>query len=121
MYGEFFRELLQNNSGSIKVSYSGSEADTYDVSIPLSEKDNPLYSTPYKNTREVLEAAINDKTLIIRMENAEGDKVVNKEQTCIVNDKIRDIRSKFQDWIIADRTRAQEIQRSITADTTEPW
>ncbi|HQJ89161.1 MAG TPA: hypothetical protein PLB70_00940, partial [Paludibacteraceae bacterium] len=28
MYGEFFRELLQNNSGSIKVSYSGSEADT---------------------------------------------------------------------------------------------
>ncbi|HQJ89162.1 MAG TPA: JAB domain-containing protein, partial [Paludibacteraceae bacterium] len=76
-----------------------------------SEEDKPLYSTPYKNTREVLEAAINDKTLIIRMENAEGDKVVNKEQTCIVNDKIRDIRSKFQDWIIADRTRAQEIQK----------
>lgn len=69
------------------------------------------YQTKEKSIKDIFDAAINDKQLVVY--NKIDDKVtVDVDKTKDANDKVSDLRRDFTDWSIVDPKRADLIQRT---------
>ena len=116
IYSDFLKEMFGiANWRDIKsgVAYSP-EADVFTVNINSGELGgrSEEWKTERRSASEVFEAALKDKTLTVWDTVKDGNsetKVVNKEQTELVNGKIQDLRMAFEDWLPRDNERVQKL------------
>lgn len=96
------------------IAYSP-EADTYTVNIVSTELSGKAaeWKTERRSAGDVFEAALKDKTLTVYdtyKDNGQEVTVLNKEQTELVNNKIQDLRTAFEDWLPRDPERVKQLQ-----------
>ena len=115
IYSDFLKEMfgIANWRDKSGVAYSP-EADVFTVNINSGELGGRAeeWKTERRSASEVFEAALKDKTLTVldTVKNGNSEtKVVNKEQTELVNGKIQDLRMAFEDWLPRDNERVQKL------------
>ena len=115
IYSDFLKEMfgIANWRAKSGVAYSP-EADVFTVNINSGELGgrSEEWKTERRSASEVFEAALKDKTLTVWDTVKDGNsetKVVNKEQTELVNGKIQDLRMAFEDWLPRDNERVQKL------------
>lgn len=120
VYNDFLYETYgisrptQWNRVKSGIAYSP-EADTYTVNIVSTELSGKAaeWKTERRSAGDVFEAALKDKTLTVYdtyKDNGQEVTVLNKEQTELVNNKIQDLRTAFEDWLPRDPERVKQLQ-----------
>lgn len=66
------------------------------------------WGTPRRSPYEILEAALNNRTFVIR-DTVDEKQVVNPEASAAANDKARQLREAFKRWVWTDSERAGRL------------
>lgn len=87
------------------------EIDSYEINIDSKELGGAAdeWETPRKSAKEILKAALEDKTLVIKMRGDED--VVDEEQTELANQKIEELREKFEQWLPSNPDRVERLEQ----------
>ena len=90
------------------------ELDSFQITIDPKELGGSAddWSTAKKSAKEILQAALEDKTVVIKNRDSEGNETVDEEQTELANQKIADLRDKFEEWLPGDPNRVELIERA---------
>ena len=111
-YIERFIDENFQPAGSPTVNHS-TETGEWEVKRPADANDNPAtmaWGTKEKNAYELLEAALNFKTPVVRVPTDDPKKtVVDREKTIAAQMKQQEIKDAFQTWLIKDPQRVQFI------------
>ena len=111
-YIERFIDENFQPAGSPTVNHS-TETGAWEVKRPADANDNPAtmaWGTKEKNAYELLEAALNFKTPVVRVPTDDPKKtVVDREKTIAAQMKQQEIKDAFQTWLIKDPQRVQFI------------
>ena len=67
------------------------------------------YGTSYKNAIELLEAALNHRSVKVFKKEEDGTSIPLPEETMLANQKMDAIRSKFTEWIFQDEARKNRL------------
>ena len=105
--GEMVEEL---KSGVVYVP----EMDTYIVNIEPKELGGEAtdWETGARSAKQVLEAALSDKTLTVSKTDSKGNKFLDEEATELVNQKVQDMRERFEQWLSTDDARMEAISEA---------
>lgn len=118
----FASELLDVKHGAFEITrnpatgdwhagYNGERGRSLILQSQLAQK----WGTKRKDFRELLDAALNSRTVIVKDEVSDGSggtkEVVNKDETDAAQGKIQDIKDAFRDWIWKDDTRRERLAR----------
>lgn len=92
------------------------EVDQYVVNVAKNELggEADAWRTSRRSASEVFTAALQDKSLSVFDTIKEGGKetkVLNKEETELLNNKIQDLRTTFEDWIGQNPEREEMLMR----------
>lgn len=92
------------------------EVDQYVVNVAKNELggEADAWRTSRRGASEVFTAALQDKSLSVFDTIKEGGKetkVLNKEETELLNNKIQDLRTAFEDWIGQNPEREEMLMR----------
>ena len=92
------------------------EVDQYVVNVAKNELggEADAWRTSRRSASEVFTAALQDKSLSVFDTIKEGGKetkVLNKEETELLNNKIQDLRTAFEDWIGQNPEREEMLMR----------
>lgn len=92
------------------------EVDQYVVNVAKNELggEADAWRTSRRSASEVFTAALQDKSLSVFDTIKEGGKetkVLNKEETELLNNKIQDLRTAFEDWIGQNPEREEILMR----------
>ena len=60
---------------------------------------------------DVLDAALNDRPIKLYDRDADGNSYLDKEASDAANEKVREVRDKFADWLWTDDERAKRLHR----------
>ena len=112
MFGIRKNEWKGNKSG---VEYMP-EVDQYVVNVANNELggEADAWRTSRRAASEVFTAALQDKSLSVYdtiKENGKEIKVLNKEETELLNNKIQDLRTAFEDWLSQNPEREEMLMR----------
>ena len=114
VYTKFMHDLLGIDSYGAKsgITYMP-EADQFQVYISASEPSGKVkdYQTPHRDATALFEAALKNNKVKITMTDSDGKEVFLEEETNSANDKIQDIREKFEDWLSQDSARVQQLEQ----------
>ena len=114
IYTDFLCDLLgisgYNPKSNIKYM---PEADQFQVYVSASEPSGKVkdYQTPHRDVTALLEAALKNDKVKITTTDRDGRVIFLEDETNSANDKIQDIREKFEDWLSKDRNRVQELEQ----------
>ena len=88
------------------------ETDSFEINIEKKELGGAAsdWETPKKSAKEILQAALEDKTLVITYKDKDGITHVDEEQTELANQKIADLRERFEAWLPSDPERADLLE-----------
>lgn len=105
--GEMVEEL---KSGVVYVP----EMDTYIVNIEPKGLGGEAtdWETGARSAKQVLEAALSDKTLTVSKTDSKGNKFLDEEATELVNQKVQDMRERFEQWLSTDDARMEAISEA---------
>lgn len=92
------------------------EVDQYVLNINKSDLGGQAdaWRTDRRSASEIFMAALQDKTLTAYDSIERGDKTqkaVNKDETKLLNDKVQELRTAFEDWIGQDPERQDKLMR----------
>ena len=89
------------------------ETDSFEINIEKKELGGEAsdWETPKKSAKEILQAALEDKTLVITYKDKEGNTHVDDEQTELANQKIADLRERFETWLPSDPARVDLMEQ----------
>lgn len=110
MFG--IRDVYNTKSG---IAYSP-EADTFTVVIDSKEIGGKAaqWATNRKSVREIFNAALTDETLFVYDVVKDGfneKTVINNQETEAANDKVKELREAFEDWLPKDSNRVSELTK----------
>jgi len=116
IYNQFLQDVLgvYSYSKNTGVTYAR-DIDTYTVLIDKSELGGAAerWGTDRKSPAEIFEAALKDQTLSVydNVKNADGTikRVFNLAASEEANEKVRDLREEFQNWLPRDIKRVEEL------------
>lgn len=114
IYTDFLCDLLGISEANPKSSIKYMpEADQFQVYVSALEPSGKAkdYQTPHRDVTALLEAALKNNKVKITTTDRDGNEVFLEEETNSANDKIQDIREKFEDWLSKDRDRVQELEK----------
>lgn len=115
MYEQFGIPKYIHRSNKSGVEYLP-EVDQYVVNVEKKELggEADAWRTSRRSASEVFTAALQDKSLSVFDTIKEGGKetkVLNKEETELLNNKIQDLRTAFEDWIGQNPEREEMLMR----------
>lgn len=89
------------------------ETDSFEINIEKKELGGEAsdWETPKKSAKEILQAALEDKTLVITYKDKDGNAHVDDEQTELANQKIADLRERFETWLPSDPARVDLMEQ----------
>lgn len=89
------------------------ETDSFEINIEKKELGGEAsdWETPKKSAKEILQAALEDKTLVITYKDKDGNSHVDDEQTELANQKIADLRERFETWLPSDPARVDLMEQ----------
>lgn len=89
------------------------ETDSFEIHIEKKELGGEAsdWETPKKSAKEILQAALEDKTLVITYKDKDGNTHVDDEQTELANQKIADLRERFETWLPSDPARVDLMEQ----------
>lgn len=93
------------------------ESDTFEINIvdkELGGKAND-WQTDDKSCKEILKAALEDKVIVIKRRDRDGKEWTDEAATELANNKVAELREKFEQWLPADDARAKEIADAYNA------
>lgn len=90
------------------------DVDSFEINIEKKELGGQAsdWETPRKSVKEILQAALEDKTLIIKDKDKDGNEWVNEEQTELANQKVQDLRERFEQWLPSDPQRVEQLEQA---------
>ncbi|MDE6536773.1 MAG: N-6 DNA methylase [Muribaculaceae bacterium] len=90
------------------------ETDSFEINIEKKELGGAAqdWETPRKSAKEILQAALEDKTLLIKRKDKEGNEHIDEEQTELANQKIADLRERFESWLPSDPERVDMLEQT---------
>lgn len=116
IYNQFLQDVLgvYSYSKNTGVTYAR-DIDTYTVLIDKSELGGAAerWGTDRKSPAEIFEAALKDQTLSVydNVKDPDGTikRVFNLAASEEANEKVRDLREEFQNWLPRDIKRVEEL------------
>ena len=121
---EVYTDFMYEQFGIPKYIHRGNksgveylpEVDQYVVNVEKKELggEADAWRTSRRSASEVFTAALQDKSLSVFDTIKEGGKetkVLNKEETELLNNKIQDLRTAFEDWIGQNPEREEMLMR----------
>ena len=121
---EVYTDFMYEQFGIQKYEYRGNksgveympEVDQYVVNVAKNELggEADAWRTSRRSASEVFTAALQDKSLSVFdtiKEDGKETKVLNKEETELLNNKIQDLRTAFEDWIGQNPEREEMLMR----------
>ena len=121
---EVYTDFMYEQFGIPKYIHRGNksgveylpEVDQYVVNVEKKELggEADAWRTSRRSASEVFTAALQDKSLSVFDTVKEGGKetkVLNKEETELLNNKIQDLRTAFEDWIGQNPEREEMLMR----------
>lgn len=121
---EVYTDFMFEQFGIQKYEYRGNksgveympEVDQYVVNVAKNELggEADAWRTSRRSASEVFTAALQDKSLSVFdtiKEKGKETKVLNKEETELLNNKIQDLRTAFEDWIGQQPEREEMLMR----------
>ena len=121
---EVYTDFMFEQFGIPKYTYKDNksgveylpEVDQYVVNVAKNELggEADAWRTSRRSASEVFTAALQDKSLSVFDTIKEGGKetkVLNKEETELLNNKIQDLRTAFEDWIGQNPEREEMLMR----------
>ncbi|MBO5030262.1 MAG: N-6 DNA methylase [Muribaculaceae bacterium] len=90
------------------------ETDSFIINLDKKELGGAAsdWETPKKSAKDILQAALEDKTLVITYKDKEGNVHVDEEQTELANQKIEDLRERFETWLPSDPARVDLLEQA---------
>lgn len=70
-----------------------------------------IWGTPRKDFMTLLEAGLLGRTVAVYDEDAEGNKIINRQATDDANAKIQEIKDRFKEWVWEDEERRDRLHR----------
>ena len=109
----FINEHFQPAGAPIVVNHSA-ETGAWEIKRPADAHYNPAtmaWGTKEKNAYDLLEAALNFRTPVVKVPSADDPKktVVDHEKTIAAQMKQQEIKDAFETWLIKDPQRVQFI------------
>lgn len=120
VYTDFMYDMFGIRKNDWKGNKSGveymPEVDQYVVNVANNELggEADAWRTSRRAASEVFTAALQDKSLSVYdtiKENGKEIKVLNKEETELLNNKIQDLRTAFEDWLSQNPEREEMLMR----------
>lgn len=120
MYTDFMYDMFGINKNDRKGNKSGveymPEVDQYVVNVASNELGGEAdqWRTSRRSASEVFTAALQDKSLSVFdtiKEDGKEIKILNKEETELLNGKIQDLRTAFEDWLSQNPEREETLMR----------
>ena len=121
---EVYTDFMFEQFGIQKYEYRGNksgveympEVDQYVVNVAKNELggEADTWRTSRRSASEVFTAALQDKSLSVFdtiKEDGKETKVLNEEETELLNNKIQDLRTAFEDWIGQQPEREEKLMR----------
>jgi N12 class adenine-specific DNA methylase len=111
---DFAGHLMQTDPEDFRIAYSEA-IGVWSVScgnfrVSKSDLAREVYGTDRANFVSVLDAALNDRP--IKIYDRSGDEaVLNKAASDLANEKVREARDQFADWVWGDDKRAERLHR----------
>lgn len=109
---EFLAELLGVPVGQVKVAYAEAIA-TWTVELDYGAKYIVSNTTQHGTARfrasELIEQALNGRTPTAYDEDAEGNRVINQQETIAAREKQQQLKDRFREWVWQDSARAQRL------------
>lgn len=92
------------------ISYSP-DTDTFHIEFDAKELGGEAeeWSTARKSAKEILQAALEDKTIVVHDTDKDGNKTLNSEQTELANEKVSALRERFETWLGESEERADML------------
>lgn len=90
------------------------DIDSFEINVEKKELGGQAqdWETPRKSAKEILQAALEDKTLMVFDTDKDGNKHLNEEQTELANQKISDLRDRFEEWLPSDPARVDMLEQA---------
>lgn len=120
IYTDFMYDMFGIHKNDWKGNKSGveymPEADQYVVNVAPNELGGEAdqWRTSRRSASEVFTAALQDKSLSVFdtiKEDGKETKILNKEETELLNGKIQDLRTAFEDWLSQNPEREDALMR----------
>ena len=120
MYTDFMYDMFGIHKNDWKGNKSGveymPELDQYVVNVAPNELGGEAdqWRTSRRSASEVFTAALQDKSLSVFdtiKEDGKETKILNKEETELLNGKIQDLRTAFEDWLSQNPEREEALMR----------
>lgn len=92
------------------VRYSP-EADMYTVAVETGRLGGEAsnWSTNMRSAKDIFEAALEDRTITVKVKDSEGNEHIDIAETEAANQKVQDMRQEFEDWLPRDADRVKEL------------
>ena len=105
------KEYVYNQKSGVRYI---PETDSFEINIEKKELGGAAsdWETPKKSAKEILQAALEDKTLLIKYKDKEGNEHIDEEQTELANQKISDLRERFESWLPSDPERVDMLEQA---------
>ena len=89
------------------------ETDSFEINIEKKELGGAAqdWATSKKSAKEILQAALEDKSMLIKKKDDAGNEVIDEEQTELANQKIADLRERFESWLPSDPGRVETLEQ----------
>src|SRR5699024_6830994 len=87
-------------------------AEQWDVESPkggFSDHVRYQWGTPHRTPANLLAAAMNYRSVVVRERDADGTYPKNEKATTAAREKVEAIRQRFDGWITEDPDRAQQL------------
>ena len=105
------REYVYNQKSGVRYI---PETDSFEINIEKKELGGAAqdWETPKKSAKEILQAALEDKTMLIKTKDKDGNEHIDEEQTELANQKIADLRERFESWLPSDPERVDMLEQT---------
>lgn len=110
LYNDFVRDTFEVAS-SVKWNPG---AEQWDVESPkggFSDHVRYQWGTSHRTPANLLAAAMNYRSVVVREKDADGTYRKNEKATTAAREKVEAIRQRFNDWITEDPERAQQLEQ----------
>ena len=111
----FAGHLMQTDPSGFRIHYAEGPG-IWTVSwgstgLSQSSLAREVYGTARADFVDVLDAALNDHPIKLYDKDADGNSYLDKEASDAANEKVKEVREKFADWLWTDDERAKRLHR----------
>lgn len=89
------------------------DVDSFEINVEKKELGGQAqdWETPKKSAKEIFQAALEDKTIVIKWKDEDGVEHPDEEQTELANQKVADLRERFEQWLPSDPARVERLEQ----------